>query len=67
MPRILTIELDEARAAQMEHMAARMRISPEETVKLAVNLVIADWKEQWPELEAFEAPVSAPGGRHLPH
>ena len=67
MPRILTIELDEARAAQMEHMAARMRISPEEAVKLAVNLVIADWKEQWPELEALEAPVSASSGRGLPH
>lgn len=57
MPKTVTLELDDARAAQVAHLAARMRMTPEEVVRLALNLVIGEWKEQWPELEAFEPTV----------
>ncbi len=59
MPRTVTIELDDARAAQVAHLAAKMRMAPDEVVSLALNLVIGEWKEQWPELEAFEPPVGS--------
>ena len=67
MPQTVTLELDDARAAQVAHLADRMRMAPEEVVRLALNLVIGEWKEQWPELEAFEPPVGsaeAPVPRH---
>ena len=45
-----------------------MNLAPEKLLKLAVNLVMADWKEQWPELEAYEPPsgpaVPAGATRH---
>ncbi|OHB32802.1 hypothetical protein [Phenylobacterium sp.] len=67
MPKALTIELDDDRLAQVDHLAAKLRMAPEEVVSLALNLVIGEWKEQWPELEAFEPPggsAEATAARH---
>lgn len=67
MPQTVTLELDDARAAQVAHLAVKMRMAPEEVVRLALNLVIGEWKEQWPELEAFEPSLGsteAPAARH---
>jgi len=59
MPQTVTLKLDDVRAAQVAHLAAKMRMAPEEVVRLALNLVIGEWKEQWAELEAFEPPVGS--------
>lgn len=50
MSRVLSLELDPARTAQVQLLSGKLGISPEAVIELALNLAIGEWKEVVPEL-----------------
>ena len=53
MSQVLKIMLDPARAEQLKQMSEMLRVTPEVALELALDLVLGEWREILPELQAY--------------
>ncbi|CAN7585173.1 hypothetical protein LJR219_004339 [Phenylobacterium sp. LjRoot219] len=54
MSQVLKIMLDPARAEHLKQMSEMLRVTPEVALELALNLVLAEWREMLPELRDYK-------------
>lgn len=54
MSQVLKIMLDPARAEHLKQMSEMLRVTPEVALELALNLVLAEWREILPELQDYK-------------
>jgi hypothetical protein len=57
MTKDLTIQLNEERAAQLAQVGARLGLSDEQVLELALNVCLSEWREMMFELGVCEAPL----------